>query len=123
MLDRHGWPLEIGDRVTVVGECHHEHCLYGASGLIVDLDEELIDVEIECRTRSDDHGRTVRISPTDLEYGTGHGTLVRKNTPSSPQGPEIHCVQNAIDIAIRHSIIARPQGDEILAVWLREHER
>lgn len=122
MLDRYGWPLEIGDRVTVVGACHDEHCLYGASGLIVDLDEELIDVEIECRTRFDEHGKTVRISPADLEYGTGH-VPARKNTASSPQDPEIRRVRHAIDIAIRHSVIARPQGEEILAVWLREYGR
>lgn len=118
MLDRYGWPLEVGDRVTVRSDCCDELCLRDASGVISNFDEEFIEVEI--MPRFDGNVNIVRVAPVDLEYGTGRAaTARRKKSGCSPRRTGVRYVEKAIEIAVQNSVISIQQGDGILAAWLR----
>ncbi|MFE3029098.1 hypothetical protein [Nocardia tengchongensis] len=112
MLDRFGWILEVGDRVTV-------HCpegtmfqLHGAHGRVLDFVGEKVEISLDSTFDS-----TVTISPNLLEYGHNEVMLSSGVGAGHEAITLLTWLREAVDTAVGESVISKQQGLEMLELY------
>ncbi|MGW4775002.1 hypothetical protein ACWEO2_44150 [Nocardia sp. NPDC004278] len=117
MMDMHGCPLEIGDRVTVAASDTIEAVLTGAHGIVVDFTNDRVDVMLRSPKISDEEGVTVSLSPEHLAC-----------PHLSPAQPSISffeildtfgraLTEDAIATAVADHTMSFDQGEKLIKIW------
>ncbi|MEU1550755.1 hypothetical protein [Nocardia sp. NPDC005745] len=120
LFDRLGWPLEIGDAVTVVGACNGRSYLYGAYGTVIRLLDDSVElalIEIGCDSTIDS---IVTVEPFNLEFGRTDHVSCHNLFADVKMDIASRSVREAVTNAVKCSIISDELGREILDSWLQE---
>lgn len=122
MFDRHGWPLEVGDRVTISSPCSNVNCLHGRYGVIQEVGDELVEINLIDSHPKIEGDRTISALGTSLEYGHVGITPGVPSSPGSRDGIERAMVIRITSEAVDKNLLTKKQASRIVDHWCARKE-